>query len=1119
MTNPLTLGLDLGTNSIGWGIINETSKEIIASGARIFPEGVENLGQGQRELSKNASRTGNRSIRRQYFRRRIRKNLLMKILRQNNMAPADQEAMLAWFKLPPYKLRKKALSGNATIEELGRIFYHLSQRRGFQSNSRSATANEDGAIYKTKEGKIGIPDTQKLIENSNSKTLGGALHDLEKEHGTDDQRLRSRYTTRQMYVDEFEKIWDEQSKYHPALTLELKTAIGGRKRDGYKNDGVLFFQRPLRSQKQKIGKCSFEKNKPKCPISHPLFETFRAWQFANSIKCNGNELHLQEKKKVVDYLLKYDKKKFLDIRKWIKKADTHYTFNYQDEDKIVGSETISKLSNKKIFGDVWFNFSEKEQDDIWHIFYHFDDKEKFIEYANNKWGFDKIKAEGASKFYPKQGYASLSKKAIRNILPFLKMGYRYDIAVAFGGVKNAFGNLWNEVSEEDMQLLKDNLPSILESGKEEGYIGDLKAMLKDYFNMNENQFKKLYHHSADIHASKKVAALPIGLEADKEIMKLRNPIVTQAIFELRKLVNSLLKRFGEFDGIKVELARDLKIPKMVRQKIRWDNQQREKNHDRIKAILKETGKRITHENILKYKLWEECQKTCPFTGDPISIEQLFEGDVEIEHIFPYSRSGDDSYLNKTLCFSSENKRKGNRTPYEYYFKEFGQAKWEDVKSKVLRLFYDTKEFPNRYKKFERFASEKFNDDFISRQLNDTRYISKEAKNYLRKICDNINVYPGQMTAKLRHHWGLNSIIGNLDDEENIEKDRTDHRHHAIDALVVACCNVSQLQQLSKRNRYRKEEFPKSDLEEPLPNFRNQVIQSLKNILISHKKNNKILTTRNYKIKKDGVVYENKGVAARGELHKETVYGKRQAPNQKSEGFHVRKSLVQIENKKHIDKIVDPKIRQLILDHLIKEGVDISIKNFKVPPGAFFEKPEGSVQSLPKVFLPNKNGKPVPITKVRIREEIGRAVQLKDNINQFVNPRNNHHVLIYRDANGNLKEYVATLWEAVERKRMKLSAVQLPPDGVEIITTLQINDMFLIGLKEEEINFENPKIEFLSDYLFRVQKLSSMYFTFRHHLASTVYFSNQERRIVSFKKWVELNPIKVHISPDGKIKFI
>lgn len=1113
------LGLDLGTNSIGWGIINQSTKEIIASGVRIFPEGVENLGQGQRELSKNATRTGYRSVRRQYFRRKIRKNRLLKTLRKNQMAPVDQAAMIDWYVLPPYELREKALSEKITLLELGRIFYHLSQRRGFQSNSRSATANEDGAIYKTKEGKVGIPDTQKLIDESEAGTLGGALSELGKNRNQHEQRLRSRYTTRQMYIVEFDRIWEEQAKYHPQLSPELKTIIGGRKRDGFDDDGILFFQRPLRSQKQNVGNCTFEKNKTKCPISHPIFETFRVWQFANSIKCNGEELHILDMQKIVDYLLKYDKKKFLDIRKRIKKADSHFTFNFQDEDRIVGSEMISKLASKKIFGESWFDFTEKEQDDIWHIFYHFDDKEKFIQYAIDKWGFDESKAREASKIYPKQGYASLSKKAINNILPFLKMGYRYDIAVAFGGIKNAFGELWNDLSTDDLQLLRDNLPDILGAGKTEGYINDLKIMLKDHFNMNENQFKKLYHHSTDIHVGKKIARLPVGPEADREIMKLKNPIVIQALFELRKLINNLINRFGEFGEIKVELARDLKIPKMQRQKIRWDNQQREKNHDRIKGILSKNNKKITHDNILKYKLWEECQKKCPFTGREISLTELYEGDVEIEHIFPYSRSGDDSYINKMLCFADENKRKGNRTPFEYYFNEFGETDWEKRKSRVLGIFKDSKEFPNRYKKFERFASEKLNEGFISRQLNDTRYISKEAKNYLQKICDNVYVFPGQMTAKLRHHWGLNSIIETIEGEENDEKNREDHRHHAIDALVVACCNNSQLQQLSKWNRYKKAENPESGFIDPLPNFRNQVTQSIKKILVAHKKNNKIITTRISKTKKRDKTYENLGVAARGELHKETVYGKRKAPHENIEGFHIRKSLAQLENKKHIDKIVDPKIREIILDHLKKEGVDINSKNFKIPPGAFFEKREGSELSWSKVFLLNKKGDPIPIKKVRLREEIGRAVQLKDDINQFVNPRNNHHVLIYKDEEGNFKEYVATLWEVVERKRMKLPAVQLPPDGAEIVTTLQINDMFLLGLKMDQLNMDNPKLEHISGHLYRVQKLSSMYYTFRHHLAATINFGTQEKSIRSFLKWEELNPIKVLISVEGQIKFI
>ena len=178
------LGLDLGTNSIGWALIDDKLNKIIGMGSRVFPVGVDNLGDGEGELSKNASRNGARGIRRQFFRKKLRKKILLKELASINMCPLTNEnfdewkntkkcptqKLAAWFPLNPYELRDRALHEKLSFEEIGRIFYHLIQRRGFLSNSRSA-GKDDGTIFKgnAKEGKIGIDETRERIEN---KTLG-----------------------------------------------------------------------------------------------------------------------------------------------------------------------------------------------------------------------------------------------------------------------------------------------------------------------------------------------------------------------------------------------------------------------------------------------------------------------------------------------------------------------------------------------------------------------------------------------------------------------------------------------------------------------------------------------------------------------------------------------------------------------------------------------------------------------------------------------------------------------------------------------------------------------------------------------------------------------------------
>ncbi|WP_324069900.1 MAG: type II CRISPR RNA-guided endonuclease Cas9 [Flavobacterium sp.] len=1116
------LGLDLGTNSIGWALIDDTHNKILGVGSRIFPMGVENLGDGDGEISKNASRTGARGVRRQFFRRRLRKKILLKALSENKMCPMvandfedwkktkefPSEKLANWFALNPYELRQKALKEKLSLEEIGRIFYHLIQRRGFLSNSRKG-GSDDGAIFKgnPKEGKIGITETQESIQD---KTLGSYLFEIYPKENQPFQdgleRIRNRYTTRKMYVDEFELIWNKQAQFHSNLNEDLKTLLGGRKLDGYKEDGILFHQRPLRSQKHLVGNCSFEPTKTKCPISAIPFEQFRVWQWVNTVEYNGKKISQEEKQKIVEFLYANEKPEFKKIRKVIGKESAEFKFNYKDDDKIVGTHTISNLSNKKYFGKKWFEFSDKEQEDIWHVLYFFDSKSNLKEYAVKNWSFTDEQAVSIAKFNVKDGYSSLSRKAISNILPFLKSGFTYDVAVVLAGIKNVFGSEWEKLSNEKRNFFYDNVYEIVRSKNKGGFIEIIKDILRNDYNISDNQLRKLYHHSATIDAADLLDKLPVGKDADKEIQAIRNPIVITALFELRKLVNELIDEHYKIDEIKVEMARDLKISKSQRNKIRREQKRLERENDRVKARLLEEGQRITHDNILLYKLWEECKRTCPYTGKPISVTQLFSGEVQIEHIHPWSRSLNDSFSNKTLCYADENRKKGDKTPFEFYGND--EANWSSIKERALKLFSDTKEYPSAYQKFKRFVQIKFDDDFSSRQLNDTRYISKEAKNYLSRICKNVIVSPGQATSNLRQKWGMNNILN----DEN-EKTRDDHRHHAVDALVMACTKISYVQELSKWNRYNRNSELKNF---PLPweSFRYDAEKAVEKILISHKKVSNDITVQFKTVEKNGKKYINKGVAARGQLHKETVYGKRNFNGE--EAFHVRKAIDSLTTEKQLDKVVDESIKLLIRKKIQELG---GFVKGNIPANTFFIVDENGIKQ-PQIFLPNKNGAPVPILKVRIKENIGGAEKLKDKVNQWVNPRNNHHVLIYKDEKGNLKEEVVTFWTVVERKRTGQSAYQLPIDGKEMVTTLHINDMFLLGLNEDEINLENPDYDVLKDHLYRVQKLTSGDYFFRKHKSSTVT-DDDYRQIRGFGEgktgWFTFNPIKVKISVSGKIQ--
>lgn len=1516
-----TLGLDLGTNSIGWAIIESDKNKIINSGVRIFPEGIEpeTQGKGDKEMSKNANRREARQSRRQNFRTRIRRIKLLESLIKLKMCPLSFDDLeqwkrydkskgkssrqfpqtpkfVEWLKQNPYKLRAKALKENISLEELGRIFYHMIQRRGFLSNRKS---QESGKIFDGKDKVIGIKKTKKQIQNS---TLGNYLYSIYpeenkpyktiKDENGKELRIRARYTLRRMYIEEFNKIWDRQAKQlklnnnkvetkkvrfykgtinskrnknqikhlqekfgkdkviidkkaHKITTLEkipIKEFFGGEiweENDELKHrsqQSLLFYQRPLRSQKGLLSKCSLEsrkfydkKNKKwitvgptPCAKSHPDYELFRAYQFINNIRYGTKQKLDKKQREIVLNLINknpnnFDFKKIIKV---LKLTDEH--FNYDNKFKVAGNYTISKI--KKMFKpEIW----EKSKNDIWHCFYFYNDNDKLITKLHDDFGLKEKDFNKIEKINLKDGYSNISLKAIRNILPFLEKGYKYNEAVILGGVRNAFKKTvdnkqvdrWKYFASEQKKI-EDNIVQIIrEKGNKEG---EAIEKIKNYlsypknnlgFEKNDKSFRKLYHHSQEIEKKKTKDKL-------SEIENLRNPIVQQALNELRRLVNSLLEHYRKedpdfsFDEIKVELARDLRSGKDARQRMSIRMSENNKKNEEARQKLTEYGLQHSRENIQKYLLFREIEDkngtvVCPYTNKTININDLLgsENKFQIEHIIPRSISLNDSFTNKTLCDSKFNGLKGNQTPYQFYSNNkdanlWNAKTWEEVEQRAFKLL--------PYNKAKRFVSKNQDlelDSFIERQLNDTRYISKKAKEILTEICDSVSVTPGNLTSELRHLWGLNNVLQPIkniklensqfdinkpkqhylildSDDNSVEllpefnekpkigknettitgqikdkkftskflkdkvfdvdlekgyywtkiklsdsptkitkkytdkpsvneneiilrgrveksrfihksfpkgipvkndddfywtkfditdvkfelpkkkekpkktgkqillwgevkngifksyiyerkteiddgkywaiidvdinsisclnvknelpkldeneiiisgsvnndgvfssdidaehlfktklssgkywavfgievyptdyfliknsepklkkdqklvkgkvwvnkdtgeikfdpmKNRDDHRHHAIDAIVVALTKQGYLQKLStynanRDNKRRGKQYDKPQFEKPWESFFNDVKDVASEIIISHKQNNPVLTKVNKTILKNGRKIKSRGYSARGQLHKESVFGKRKAPNSE-EAYHIRKSLDSLTTHKHIEKIVDSRIKEIIKKYLQEKfNIDTS-GDYKIPKNAFF------YNGKPLVFLPNKNGEPVPIKKVRIKEFIGNAVKLKSE-NQFVNPRNNHHVIIYKDENGELNEHIVTLWESVERAAKKLPVYALPKPGidkpkpVEIITSIERNDMFILGLSDDEFDIYKNDIKFMSRNLYRVQKISSMFYAFRHHLASTINNKNEEMDVQSFKRWDEVNPIKVKVNLLGWIE--
>ncbi|RLD50033.1 MAG: type II CRISPR RNA-guided endonuclease Cas9, partial [Bacteroidetes bacterium] len=889
------LGLDLGTNSIGWAIVDDKENKIINTGVRIFPEGVEpdTIGKGDKEQSKNAARREARQMRRQNFRTRIRRIKLLETLMKLQMCPLSVEELniwkkydkskgkcsrhfpqstvfVEWLKQNPYELRARALKENLTLEELGRIFYHLIQRRGFLSNRKS---KDDNKIYKGKDNITGITKTKEQIQNS---TLGNFLYSIYpeenkpyktiKDENGKELRVRARYTLRKMYIDEFNKIWNKQaahlglnnqkikikkirfysgtinSKRNQAKInslqnkfgndnviidetsrkittieeIDLKEFFGGEIKEEnnelkYRSqESLLFYQRPLRSQKGLLSKCTLEKRKfydkknkkwitvgpTPCPISHPQFEIFRAYQFINNIEYGAKQkLDSEQRKIVLNLINKKDSNfDFVNIPKALKLTNEH--FNYDNKLKVPGNYTISKL--KKLFKpDIW----NKCKNEIWQCWYFFEDNDLLIKKLEKNFGLKKADFGKIEKIRLKDGYSNISLKAINNILPFLEKGYRFSDAVILGGVRNSFRKTidgkqidrWDDFNNTHNKIEDDIIKIIRERDSKEGeaiekiknYLSNPKNNLG--FEKNDKCFKKLYHHSQEIEQHEIKDEL-------SEIENLRNPIVQQGINELRRLVNFLLKHYRKdnpefkFDEIKVELARDLRAGKKSRHEMSFKINENNKKNEEAREKLTEYGLQHSRENIHKYLLYKEIEEKngtviCPYTGKTIGLNDLLgnENKFQIEHIIPKSISLNDSFSNKTLCEAKFNGLKGNQTPYQFFLNNnsaslWGTNSWDTIEERAFKLL--------PYHKAKRFTSktdELDADGFIERQLNDTRYISKKAKEILSEICDKVRVMPGSLTSELRHLWGLNNVLQPVKvfDFENADINENESKPHYL----------------------------------------------------------------------------------------------------------------------------------------------------------------------------------------------------------------------------------------------------------------------------------------------------------------------------------------------------
>lgn len=963
MKKNFVLGLDLGVNSLGWAMIEmegDKPKSIINTGVRLFEAGLEDLELDGKGKSRNAARREARLRRRQTERKTRRLQKLLNFLIKNKFF--DSEIILAPEKRHfffeeldsnlknPYELRKKALDDKLELRELGRIFYHLAQHRGFKSNKKTDKVKEK----ETSEMKLEIEGLRKEINDSGSRTLGEYFFKLTSEGN----KIRGRHTDRRMYEEEFHKIVESQKKVH--LNLFSDTFVN----ELYK---MVFHQRGLKSQKHLIGKCSLEQGEKRAPVALLNAQRFRYLQKLNDLiiidKKTGevSNFSQEERQLLLDELENRKELTFAQIRKMFKHLK-HSEFNLErgGEKKIPGNRTNAQLL--EVFGNKWNEFDENKKNEVIESMRCIV-KDDALERKGLKYGLSPEKAKEFSQVALEDGYISFSKKAIQKLYPLLLVGKQ------------------------------------------------LSSTIKDIY---PERFEK------------KVEPLTTLPPLNSDLLEeIRNPIVERSLGELRKVINAIIDKYGKPDSIKIELARELKQSKKQREEITKRNRENERERDAAKKVLVEEChlQNPSNEQIVKYLLLKECNYQCPYTGKIINMNDLFGEHplFDIEHIIPYDRSLDDSFMNKTLCYAEENRNvKKNQTPYEAYQ---GNEKWEEMLQRVSK--FQGRGAQEKLKRFKTTPEEleEIINEFSTRHLNDTRYASVYAKRYIGLLYGGVNedgidnthkrrveASSGKVTAHLRRALGLNTILSSGD-----FKSRDDHRHHAVDAIAIALTTANTIKELSNSAKRSDGKKLFAKYEVPWEIFRQEAEDKINDINISRRISKRI----------------------RGSLHNESLYAKPRRDQEGKTYIHFKTSIESL-TEKEIDNILDERVKKIIKDELNKRD--------KSPKEAFKDKSNHPC-------IETKDGKKIPIHNVKVKRMFATYFEMGSEISKrYVQSSENHHIEIFEDLNtGKWDGKVISMYEAYRRKSNKENIINKKHgDNKKFIFSLHCGD--IIELNEDNIKY-------------------------------------------------------------------
>ena len=1021
------LGLDLGSNSLGWALLEEVDgeiKRVIDLGSRIFNKAVEEKVPTPKNVKRRAMRLGRRVLQRRARRKQRMLNYLVSLdlLPKELQGHTQPEILLNKIDNPqgkntkelgyipsPYYLRAKALDEQLLPYEFGRVLLHFVARRGFLSTKKQVAGDlvddPDTIAYLNdldaeptldiEEGafKADISLVRQAIGESGARTLGEYLHKFEqgeckRNRSHEGGHLR---TDRKMYQEELEKIWQHQSQYFTHLPDDFMADNKGIKQ-------IIFYQRPLKLKKDRVGKCSLESKKYRAATARLEVQRFRYLQDVNNLQYFERHtdkwlsISDDDKQKLIQYFEHHPKITITQLKKELN-LDKPTKINLEAKN-LKGNVTACEI--RTVLGEQWDNYSDEQRkaivEDLLSIKKNSALKARLITH----WHLPKTQAVKLCLLEFEQGHSNHSLKAINKLLPYLEQGLLYSDARIKAGYDY-------EVVEVELQ--------------------------------------------------EKLCAPP----------ETSNPIVNKGLHELKRVVNAIIKQYGKPDVIRIEMARDLEMnTKRYKENERRQAENKKENEAAVDAYkgLK-LGKYPSRDDKIKYRLWKEQEHLCAYSLKPIPDHVIFTAEVEIDHILPFKKSLDDSYMNKVLCYTAENRNKGDRTPKDAWGGGGDEAKWNQITQAISQW----KGLDSKVKRFYQTESDLQNGDFISSQLNDTRYIAKVALEYVKQLGCDVSVTKGYVVSQIRYQWGLNDLIGETD-----KKERTDHRHHAIDAAVIAATSRSLYKNAVAQIQHDKLKVPP-----PYPDFRSELDEYLKHIIVSHATQHKL----------SGGLHEETG-AGYIERHGGLVYRKNLAPN-----FTER----------HVSRIVNDTIKELVLAHLAKYDNDAN-KAFAKGITIYHKDSKTPIKRV-RVLQSHTTQNNLEQSKFGVKDKSG-------NIFKWMSYGNLHHVeILQHQETGKYKGEFVTMMQASHRAKGIKS--ELNPEGKnqsivkrnhgddwQFIMALHINDLVSVSVEKDERKF------------YRVQKLmkDQGYLVLRINTASTISNQDEEIQLSIHRIYTELD-LRIH----------